>query len=291
MIYSMTGYGKGKVKVDGGSMMTEIRTVNHRFMDFSIKLPPEMNEFQSYIEKRVREKIRRGRVYIKVSFDKNTAVLQSGINKPLLKSLYREVKKFASSEGIPGEVDIASLLSFPDAFRCRETKIPKGKIKTAIKESLDSALDGCVRMREKEGSILKNDIERNIKKIEKSVESIKKRAPGAIERAFSRSRKRVKEMLGSLKIDEKRWLTEVAIMADKADFSEELVRLDSHVVQFSRELEKGGQISKKLTFMLQEIHREITTLGNKASDTKIINRCLDIKEKAERIREQVQNLE
>jgi uncharacterized protein (TIGR00255 family) len=148
-----------------------------------------------------------------------------------------------------------------------------------------------VEMREKEGEILKKDMDRNLSKIGKSIEGIKKIAPEAIKKVFSRSKKRVKNMLSGLKMDEKRWLTEVAIVSDKADFSEELVRLDSHVVQFGHELEKGGQVAKKLTFILQEIHREVTTLGNKASDTKIINKCLHIKEYTERIREQVQNLE
>jgi uncharacterized protein (TIGR00255 family) len=146
-------------------------------------------------------------------------------------------------------------------------------------------------MREKEGSILKRDIEGNLKKVGKFVEVIKRSAPAAIKAVSLRSKKRVKEILGGEKMDEKRWLTELAIMADKADFSEELVRLDSHITQFGNELEKGGQVAKKLTFILQEIHREVTTLGNKASDAKIINKCLNIKENTERMREQVQNLE
>ncbi len=291
MIYSMTGYGRGKADIDCGAIMTEIRTVNHRFIDFSIKLPNGMNQYQSFVEKIVRTKIRRGRVYIKLSLDSNFVARHSGINKTLLKGFYREINEFASAEGIPGEVDIATLLSFPDAFGSTEPGIPCGKIKKAVKESVDKALDECVRMREKEGSILQGDMDRNLKKIGKSIDGIKKIAPEAIKKVFSRSKKRIKKMLSGSKIDEKRWLTEIAIMSDKADFSEELVRLDSHVVQFGHELEKGGQVAKKLTFILQEIHREVTTMGNKASDTKIINKCMNIKEYTERIREQVQNLE
>jgi len=287
----MTGYGRGKADIDCGAMITEIRTVNHRFIDFSIKLPNGMNQHQNFIEKIVRTKIKRGRIYIKLSLDSNYVARHSGINKSLLKELYREISEFASAEGIPGKVDIATLLSFPDAFGSTESGIACGKIKKAVKESVDKALDECVQMREKEGEILLRDMDRNLSKIGKSIEGIKKIAPEAIKKVFSRSKKRVKDMLSGSKIDEKRWMTEVAIVSDKADFSEELVRLDSHVVQFGHELEKGGQIAKKLTFILQEIHREVTTLGNKASDTKIINKCLHIKEYTERIREQVQNLE
>jgi len=291
MIYSMTGYGRGKADIDCGAMITEIRTVNHRFIDFSIKLPNGMNQHQNFIEKIVRTKIKRGRIYIKLSLDSNYVARHSGINKSLLKELYREISEFASAEGIPGKVDIATLLSFPDAFGSTESGIACGKIKKAVKESVDKALDECVQMREKEGKILQKDMDRNLSKIGKSIEGIKKIAPEAIKKVFSRSKNRVKDMLSGSKMDEKRWMTEVAIVSDKADFSEELVRLDSHVVQFGHELEKGGQIAKKLTFILQEIHREVTTLGNKASDTKIINKCLHIKEYTERIREQVQNLE
>jgi uncharacterized protein (TIGR00255 family) len=287
----MTGYGRGKFEIDGGAMMAEIRTVNHRFIDFSTKLPPGMNQYQNYVEKIIRAKIKRGRVYVKLSFDSNFVSRHSGINKNLLKGLYREINEFASSEGIPGEIDIATLISCPDAFNSTESEIPSGKIKDALRESLSEALSGCVLMREKEGSILKRDIEGNLKKVGKFVEVIKRSAPAAIKAVSLRSKKRVKEILGGEKMDEKRWLTEVAIMADKADFSEELVRLDSHITQFGNELEKGGQVAKKLTFILQEIHREVTTLGNKASDAKIINKCLNIKENTERMREQVQNLE
>jgi len=287
----MTGYGSGKAEIDGGAVMAEIRTVNHRFIDFSIKLPSGMNQYQSYVEKIIRAKIKRGRVYVKLSYDSNFVAQHSGINKYLLKELYREITEFASAEAIPGEVDIATLLSFPDAFVNTESEIPPGKLKNAVRESMSKALSECVLMREKEGSALTRDIESNINKIGKGVEAIKKRAPAVIKGVSSKAKKRVKEILADTEMDEKRWLTEVAITADKADFSEELVRLDSHVIQFDSELEKGGQVAKKLTFILQEIHREITTLGNKASDTKIINKCLNIKESAERIREQIQNLE
>jgi len=291
MVFSMTGFGRGESQIGGGHMIAEIRTVNHRFLDFSTKLPAEMSRYQDYIEKLVRKRISRGHVYIKVSFDSSFQAEHRGVNEKYLARIYGDLQDFASRRGIRGEIDLNALLALPEALISDEAEVPERRMKKAIRESVGSALEECVEMRAREGKTLEKDISSNLGKIRKAVARIEKRAPAAIKKSFKRSRDRVKKMLDKAGLDDNRWMTEVAIMSDKADFSEELVRLASHIDLFQKELQKGGEVAKKLTFILQEIHREVTTLGNKSSDTRIIRECLNIKEGTEKIREQAQNLE
>ncbi len=291
MIFSMTGFGRGESQIGSGHMIAEIRTVNHRFLDFSTKLPVEMTQYQDYIEKLARKRISRGHVYIKVSFDSSFQAEHKGVNEKYLAKIYQDLQDFASRRGIRGEIDLNALLNLPDAFVSEDAEVPERKMKKAIRESVGGALERCVEMRAREGKTLEKDIASNLVKIRKAVAKIDKRAPAAIKRSFGKTRDRVKKMLDQAKLDDSRWLTEVAIMSDKADFSEELVRLSSHIDLFEKELERGGDVAKKMTFILQEIHREVTTLGNKSSDTRIIRECLNIKEGTEKIREQAQNLE
>ena len=164
-------------------------------------------------------------------------------------------------------------------------------LEEAVSKSLGVALLDCIDMRRKEGAELFKDIIKRLAAMEKITASIEKGAPRAINRSLARTRKRLNQLLGDTDMDENRWVIEAAIMIDRTDFSEELVRLKSHLHRFRVVLKKGGEISKKLTFLLQEIHREATTMGNKAVDSRIIQHCLAIKEGAEKIREQVLNIE
>jgi uncharacterized protein (TIGR00255 family) len=161
----------------------------------------------------------------------------------------------------------------------------------ATKKALRLALDGCLAMRKREGKTLLGDIEKRIGLIERAAAKIERRAPAALKQALAKGRKRIKKLLADTSLDEARWAIEAAIIADRTDFSEEIVRLRSHVGQFKSAVKKGGEVAKRLTFLLQEIHREATTMANKASDSTIINECLTIKEAGEKLREQVQNLE
>ncbi|MBU8922001.1 MAG: YicC family protein [Bacteroidales bacterium] len=291
MVTSMTGFGKGSAKIGDGEVIVEIRTVNHRYMDFSIRTPRLLNGFDNDIEKILRKKLRRGHVYVTVAFDKDFEAGNFAINREFLKSAYGELSSFAKKEGIPGKVDINSLLALPEAFTSRAGSIPVKKMKGAVNRAVGEALDRCAEMRSREALALKADLEKHIAAIVKLTVGIEKKAPGALKKSLARVRERLEQLLGSMGLDESRWGVEAALLADKADFSEELVRLKSHLEQFSGILEKGGEVSKKLTFLLQEIHREATTMGNKATDSVIIRDCISIKGKIEKVREQVQNLE
>jgi uncharacterized protein (TIGR00255 family) len=291
MISSMTGYGRAEKKIGEGMVTAEIRTVNHRFLEFSIRLPRPLNGFEREIEKLVRSKIKRGHVFVSVAFDRIFESENLAINKELLRRAYRTLTDFVDEEDIPCSVNINTLLSLPEAFRNASDDIPPSRLWPAVERALSVALNRCAAMRRQEGRELLRDLRRNFRSIEGKVSHIEKRAPRALGLSLKRAKKRLENLVAGTKIDESRWAIEAAIMADRSDFSEELVRIKSHLSQFSSVLRKGGGVSKKLTFILQEIHREATTMANKAADTAIIKDCLAIKEGVEKLREQAQNVE
>jgi uncharacterized protein (TIGR00255 family) len=176
-------------------------------------------------------------------------------------------------------------------FRPEIETIPPARLRAALKEALVAAVDRCATMRSREGRTLQADMKKRLGEISKVATKVEKRAPKALKDTLSRARDRLENLVGKRELRDERWAIEAAVLAEKTDFAEELVRLKSHLGEFGAVLEKGGEIAKKLTFLLQEIHREATTMGNKASDPGIIRDCLTVKEQVEKIREQVQNLE
>jgi len=291
MVYSMTGYGKGEARPGAGTVTVEVRTVNHRYIDFSIRLPRPLNGYEKEIEKIVRGAIKRGHVYVTVAFDRSVETESIAINKDLMRRAYRLLSDFAIEEGIPGRVDIGTLLSIPDVFTSGLNETVPESLWARVREALGIALDRCIEMRGNEGAELARDIMRRLLVLEKSVARIDKKAPLALKRALARAKERLRQLMDGSKIDENRWLMEATLTAERADFSEELVRIKSHLAQFRTVIEKGDEVSKSLTFLLQEMHREATTMANKAADALIIRECLSLKEGVEKIREQVQNLE
>jgi uncharacterized protein (TIGR00255 family) len=291
MIISMTGYGKGEVREGEGAVTVEVRTVNHRFIDCSIRVPRSLNGYEREIEKIVRGVVKRGHVYVTVAFDKGIESEGFAINKEFLRRTYRLLTDFAIEEGIPGRVDIGTLISLPDVLSASlEGALPES-VWERVRRSLDIALERCRQMRRSEGAELAKDIGRRLAGLEKGVSRIEKKAPPALRRSLARAKARLRQLLDGGDVDETRWITEAALMAERIDFSEELVRLRSHLAQFRAVLGKGDEVSKSLTFLLQEMHREATTTANKASDASIISECLALKEGIEKMREQVQNLE
>jgi uncharacterized protein (TIGR00255 family) len=291
MIHSMTGYGRGEEGVAGGMVKVEVRTVNHRFLEFSTRLPKTLFGREKEIERAVRGWIRRGHVYITVAMDRSLESAGISIDYDALKRIYWSLNTFAAREGIPGGVSLDALLAVPDIIAMNPDAVSGENIWPSVKKALKSALDGCVRMRQAEGAELELDLSKRINRIGATIRAIDRKAPGATKRALAKAKRRLRQLVDGTPLDESRLMTEAAILADRVDFSEELVRLKSHVKQFEAILSKGGETSKKLTFLLQEIHREATTMGNKAAEAAIIRQCITIKENVEKIREQIQNIE
>jgi uncharacterized protein (TIGR00255 family) len=291
MIHSMTGYGKGQESVGGAAVRVEVRTVNHRFLEFTTRLPRALYGREKDIERAARDSLRRGHVYITVTMDKALESEGLSIDFETLRRVYWALSTFASREGISGGVRLDALLSVPEIVSMNPDAVPSENIWPAVRKALTQALDACMRMRASEGAEIERDLAKRIARINKTILAIDRQAAGATKRAFAKAKRRIRQLAGNVPLDESRLLTEAAVMADRIDFSEELVRLKSHIKQFEAILSKGGETSKKLTFLLQEIHREATTMGNKAAEAPIIRQCILIKESVEKLREQIQNIE
>jgi len=288
----MTGYGRGKSRAKSGEITAEVRSVNHRFLEVTVRLPRALSGYEGEVEKLVRKHLRRGHVYVTVNMDAFALEGTFKVNSTLIAKVYRELERVAEREGIPGKVDIATVLSLPEVVSVISEPHDARVLWPRAKEAVERALRECVAMRRKEARELVKDISKRVKRIAQIVDRIGRKAPELSRKAFKRARERVKKLLeGTAAFDESRWATELAILADRSDITEELIRIKSHLAQFQSVLKKGGEVSKRLTFLLQEIHREATTMGNKSPDAKVIEMCLVIKEEVEKVREQAQNLE
>jgi len=291
MLISMTGYGFGQAANQTASVSVEIRTVNHRFLDFSIKLPKGLSDREQDIKEIVREKFSRGRIALTVAAETAEPECDVTVNTALMKRYLDNLREFAREHKLPGGVDINTLALLPDVFVRVDRESGSEELWSAAKEGVEKAIEACSKMREEEGKTLEEDLRRRIGDVRKLVQDIERLAPAVIEKRTAAFKKRLSQALEGAKINEDRVLTEIAILADKLDFTEEIIRLKSHVAQFENILAEGGAVSKRLTYLLQEIHREATTISSKASDAEVVALMVPLKEESEKLREQVQNIE
>ena len=288
----MTGYGKGEYKVDGLELTCEIKTVNNRYLDVSLKMPRIFTAYEEVVRSLVREKLTRGHADVFVSFkDKREKPATLSVDLNVAKS-YVEASK-AIGEAFPflqNDVTVSSVLRYPDVLRQDETVSLDEEMTTALKTALQEALENLNAMRKIEGEKLKEDMLSRMATIENLVGEVSKRAPLVAEEYREKLVNRVKDYLDGVNVDEGRLLTEVAIFTDKSNIDEELTRLYSHISQF-REICKEGIVGRKLDFLVQEFNREANTTCSKSNDITITRLGLALKNEIEKIREQVQNLE
>ncbi|MCT4594908.1 MAG: YicC family protein [Anaeromicrobium sp.] len=293
MIKSMTGFGRGENADNNRQFTVEIKTVNHRYNDIVVRMPKKLNYLEENIKKLVKEKINRGRVEIYVSLEN---VGQSEVNISLNKELaggYIEVLRTLSKEfEIIDDISATFVSKFPEVVKIEDKEEDQEEIWNCLKVSVIGALDQLVNMRLKEGEKLALDIEKRCYTINNVVEEIKSRSPKIVEEHRDKLRQRIEDMLGeNYEIDEQRLAVEVAYMADKSNITEEIVRLKSHIEQLNNSLKSTGSIGRKLDFLIQEMNREINTIGSKTNDLEVTNYVVDVKSELEKIREQVQNIE
>jgi uncharacterized protein (TIGR00255 family) len=291
MLISMTGYGHGQVANQAASVSVEIRTVNHRFLDFSIKLPKALSNREQDIKESVRKKLTRGRIAVTVNAETTEPEYNVQVNTALMKHYLDCLQQFAREHKLATQVDINTLAMLPDVFVREEKENESEELWLAAKVGLDQAIEACRKMREEEGRALESDLRQRINTIQKLVLDIEKLSPSIIEQRGTAFKKRLSKAMEGAAVNEDRWLTEIAILADKIDFTEEIIRLKSHVSHFEKILDEGGAVSKRLTYLLQEIHREATTISSKASDAEVVSLMVDLKEESEKLREQIQNIE
>lgn len=291
---SMTGFGSGTATKDGITCTVEIKSVNARFLDLFIRSPKQMNPFESIIRGMVQERINRGKVEVSVSIQDagerpKTFIINSVLRKQIQELLVQE--EFYDD---PKKVPLQAVNSISDDWiQQQDTPIAEEVLSGIVKESTSSALDALITMRAVEGKHIQQDLVDRIVTLENIISHIDTNKAGAVEAYREHIRSKIQEYLVSLEasISEERFLQEIAILADKTDITEEIVRFSSHVVQLKNTLTDKNPIGRKVDFILQEMNREVNTIGSKAMDSNITEFVVQLKCELEKIREQVQNVE
>ena len=291
---SMTGFGSGTATKDGITCTVEIKSVNARFLDLFIRSPKQMNPFESIIRGMVQDRINRGKVEVSVSIQDagerpKTFTINSVLRKQIQELLVQE--EFYDD---PKKVPLQAVNSIStDWIQQQDTPIAEEVLSDIVKESTSSALDALIAMRAVEGEHIQQDLVDRIVTLENIISHIDTNKAGAVEAYREHIRSKIQEYLVSLEasISEERFLQEIAILADKTDITEEIVRFSSHVVQLKNTLTDENPIGRKVDFILQEMNREVNTIGSKAMDSNITEFVVQLKCELEKIREQVQNVE
>jgi uncharacterized protein (TIGR00255 family) len=293
MIKSMTGFGRGESSSDGFQVTVEIKTLNSRYLDISIRLPQSIQEHEFDIKENIQEKLSRGKAHVNVNVEK-TDQLSPDItyNEQLIKAYTDMLRKVKSLAGIDGPIQLDDLLRFDDIFESEEEDEEDIEIIwNCTQDALHKSLDLLNKMREQEGKELSNDLTELIEGISEIVETVKglseQRAPEVREKLQTR----ISTMIDEEKIDPERLEMEVALLIDKMDINEEIIRLQSHLKFFLEALDNDEPVGRRLNFLSQEINRELNTIGAKSNDSTIAHHIVLGKEKLEKIREQVQNIE
>ena len=293
MIKSMTGYGRAETIQDGRKWVVEVKSVNHRFLEVFVRLPASLQPLEGEVKKKVGEKLSRGRIEVGVKADSDGDQVGAliDLNMPMIRHYHSLLSRMKEALGLRDEITIGMLTGFKDAFIYPEVEVNLESAWATLEGVLDGALDELAAMREKEGEVIGRDFNQRMDTIERSLDVIASRVPQVVAECHKKLSDRVKELLGSVELDESRVSQEVAILADRMDITEEIVRFKSHMGQFAEMLKSGETVGRKLDFLLQEMNREVNTMGSKSNDAEISRQVVEIKSELSRLREQVQNIE
>lgn len=291
MIKSMTGFGKYNDIMNDREYQIEVKSVNHRYIDISVKLPRQLSYLEDLIKKEVSTSIKRGKIDIFITFNNNS---QEGrelkIDKDLAKTYIKEIKDISREEDIEPTIDFVELLKLPDVLNLKYNQEDE-QIKQEVIGVLKVAINQLVKMRSEEGNKIYDDLMKRIDTVESKIIKISEKSTGLIQEYVVKLEGRVKEILQTEEIDKSRIAQEVVIYADKSSIEEEITRLKSHISQFRNLLQSNEAVGKKLDFIIQEMNRETNTIGSKSNCLDITNNVIDIKTELEDIREQIQNIE
>lgn len=292
LIKSMTGYGAGEFSNEHYKFKVEIKSVNHRYSDITVKLPRHINYLEEIIKRNVKEKISRGKVDVYISIEYiNESAVDVKIDVPLAKSYKEALTDLLIELNMDDSIRLHNILGMPDVVRTERKELDQDMVWEILSKALFLALDNIMIMKEAEGKALKADILNKIDNIEGLVNKIEARAPFVVLDYKLKFKERIKNLLeDNIALDEDRLSNEVAFFADKSSIDEELVRLYSHIKQF-RSIMEEDCVGRKLDFLIQEFNRETNTIGSKANDITISKYVVELKAELEKIREQIQNIE
>ena len=291
-IMSMTGYGSAQGQADGLELTVELKSVNNRYLDTSIRMPRGFLFAEESLKSAVSGKVTRGKVDVFVTVDSTGADHFSiQVNEPLLEGYVAALRQIAQTHGLEFDLTAVTAGRLPDVLTVEKQEADKDAIAAALRQVLEEALDSFNQMRQREGAKLAEDVEHRLEVIEGLIAQVEEASPRTVADYRARLEARMQEVLGQSGIEEQRILLEAAIFADKVAVDEETVRLRSHIAQMREMLAAGSPVGRKLDFLIQEFNREANTIGSKCNDKEISRVVVDLKSEIEKIREQIQNIE
>ena len=292
MIKSMTGYGRATASVNGKTITCEVKSVNQRYFDCTVKLPRIYGYLEELIKKRLQSEITRGKVevYLSVDFSESDNI-EVAVNTPVLKAYLAAFEKMEAEYGVENDVKASHISRIPDIFTVRKTEEDEDQVKGEIFPVLEEAIKSFSAFRTFEGQKMYEDIDSRIVTIRGLKDTVEEKNPLLVDAYRAKLEERIRELLEGAAVDENRILTECAIYADKTAVAEETVRLESHLQQLHDLIASDVPVGRKLDFLLQEMNREVNTTGSKVNDTALTECVVNMKCELEKIREQIQNVE
>lgn len=292
MVTSMTGFGRGKVSEQDFNITVEIKSVNHRYFEYSSRMPRSFQFLDDTLKTQCQQKISRGKVELNVQFeDTSSKSIELAVNEAYADAYINALHKFAKDYKLKDDIKASSIVGNTEIFTVKKRDLDEELIKEAVTAATAEAIDNFIDARALEGERLVADVKGRADYILTQVGFIEERSPQTVREYREKIEQRMRELIGDVQIDEQRLITETAIFADKIAVAEETVRLRSHIVSLCQMLDDGGVIGRKLDFIVQEMNRETNTIGSKCQDMEITKVVVEIKSEIEKIREQIQNIE
>lgn len=293
MLKSMTGFGRAKYQVEGREYIVEIKSVNYKYSDVSVRLPRNISYLEEFIKKEVLKNVSRGKIDVNITFNNCSSLGKNvSVNNEIAEMYIKSLRRLVEDYGVKDDITAVNVSKMPDVLEIK-SEDDEEQIKSEISIPLKEAINNFMKMKQKEGNELAKDMQARIKDIFNKVEKVSELSTGLIEDYVVKLEARIKEILKSNEVDKQRLEQEVVIYADKCSIAEEVTRLKSHIEQFESLINEKEYITigKKLDFIIQEMNRETNTIGSKANCLEITNEVINIKTEIENIREQVQNIE
>ena len=287
---SMTGYGRAMRELDGRQLTIELKSVNHRFLDLSFRMPRNLMFLEDDARKLIGARLSRGHVDVFMTYRNARSDARSVQVDRALFDAYASALSGLTDSGVQDDRSLMSIARLPDVLVVTETEEDQDALRELLKETLDAALDQLIEMRRREGAEMKKDLAFRTDRIEEMTRAVEARYPETVEEYTRRLRASIEELIGR-NVDETRLLTEVAVMADRSAIAEETVRLHAHIAQLRECLEKTEPVGRRIDFLVQELNREVNTISSKSQDVPITQLVVSMKAEIEKLREQLQNIE
>lgn len=291
MVNSMTGFGRAQKLTGGRDVTVELKSVNHRYFEFSCRVPRSFGYLEEKLKSFVQQRVSRGKIDCYISIVSDEAAGTVRVNRALAASYLAALQELQEETGLEDDVRLSTLVRFSDLFTVEKNEADEDEVWNAVAGAAEEAVEKLLLMRRTEGERMKADILMRLETIETLTRSVEEQSPKTVEDYRARLYQKLSEVLADRSVDEARVLTEAAVFAERIAVAEETVRLKSHIGQFREILSAGGAVGRKLDFLTQELNREANTIGSKAQDLGVARSVVEIKSEIEKIREQIQNIE